>query len=90
MRIEAGAVGLINLRPYATSAQAVLNMARVQRKIFVVVPITAMWTLLFAAFLGLAVTGASLSHSGGWHPHVTQPPNAALRFNKVNYSRRSR
>jgi len=37
-------------------AQAVLNIARVQRKILVVVPITAMLTLLFAAFLGLAVT----------------------------------
>jgi hypothetical protein len=26
--IEAGAIGLLNIRPYATSAQAVLNMAR--------------------------------------------------------------
>ena len=37
-------------------AQAVLNIARVQRKVLVIVPITAMLTLLFAAFLGLAVT----------------------------------
>jgi len=36
--------------------QAVLNIARVQRKIFFIVPITAMLTLLFAALLGLAVT----------------------------------
>src|SRR6516225_1221736 len=37
-------------------AQAVLNIARVQRKILLIVPITAMLTLLFASFLGLAVT----------------------------------
>ena len=36
--------------------QAVLNIARVQRKIFFIVPITVMLTLLFAAFLGLVVT----------------------------------
>ena len=37
-------------------AQAVLNIARVQRKILFIVPITALLTLLFAAFLGLVVT----------------------------------
>jgi PAS domain S-box-containing protein len=37
-------------------AQAVLNITGVQRKILIIVPITAMLTLLFAAFLGLAVT----------------------------------
>jgi PAS domain S-box-containing protein len=37
-------------------AQAVLNIARLQRKVLLIVPITAMLTLLFASFLGLAVT----------------------------------
>jgi PAS domain S-box-containing protein len=37
-------------------AQAVLNIARVQRKILLIVPVTAILTLLFASFLGLAVT----------------------------------
>jgi signal transduction histidine kinase len=37
-------------------AQAVLNIGQAQRRIFLIVPITALVTLLFAAFLGLAVT----------------------------------
>lgn len=42
-------------------AQAVLNIARAQRKILFIVPITLLLTLLFAAFLGLAVT-RSITH----------------------------
>jgi DNA-binding NtrC family response regulator/PAS domain-containing protein len=37
-------------------AQALLNIGRAQQRIFLVVPITVPVTLLFAAFLGLAVT----------------------------------
>jgi PAS domain S-box-containing protein len=37
-------------------AQAVQNIRRAQRRIFLIVPITATITLLFAAILGLAVT----------------------------------
>jgi PAS domain S-box-containing protein len=37
-------------------AQALLNIEQAQRRIFSIVPITAILTLLFAAFLGLAIT----------------------------------
>ena len=37
-------------------AQAVLNIEQGRRRIFLIVPITAVLTLLFAAFLGLAIT----------------------------------
>ena len=37
-------------------AQAVLNIGQAQRRIFVILPITAVLTLLFAAFLGSAIT----------------------------------
>src|SRR5216683_2028520 len=37
-------------------AQTVLNIRRVQRLVFVVVPLTAVFTLLIAATLGLAIT----------------------------------
>jgi PAS domain S-box-containing protein len=37
-------------------AQTVLNIRRVQRLVFVVVPLTALFTLLIAATLGLAIT----------------------------------
>jgi PAS domain S-box-containing protein len=37
-------------------AQTVLNLARVQRRVFVIVPITAVFTLLIAATMGLAIT----------------------------------
>src|SRR6202140_1193414 len=37
-------------------AQTVLNIGRVQRLVFVIVPLTAVFTLLIAATLGLAIT----------------------------------
>jgi C4-dicarboxylate-specific signal transduction histidine kinase len=37
-------------------AQAVLNIGRVQRRVFVIVPMTAVFTLLIAATLGLGIT----------------------------------
>ena len=37
-------------------AQAVLNIGRAQRRILLILPITAVTTLLFAAFLGSAIT----------------------------------
>jgi PAS domain S-box-containing protein len=37
-------------------AQALLQIAQVQRRILLVVPVTGLLTLLFAAFLGLAIT----------------------------------
>jgi PAS domain S-box-containing protein len=40
----------------AVQAQTVLNLARVQRNVFVIVPITAVFTLLIAAIMGLAIT----------------------------------
>jgi PAS domain S-box-containing protein len=46
-------------------AQAVLNIEQAQRRIFLILPITAMVTLLFAAFLGLAVTRSITQPLGG-------------------------
>jgi PAS domain S-box-containing protein len=40
----------------AVQAQTVLNLARVQRRVFVIVPITAVFTLLIAGLMGLAIT----------------------------------
>jgi signal transduction histidine kinase len=40
----------------AERAQAVLNIGRAQRRILLILPITAVLTLLFAAFLGSAIT----------------------------------
>jgi PAS domain S-box-containing protein len=40
----------------AERAQAVLNIGRAQRRILLILPITAISTLLFAAFLGSAIT----------------------------------
>jgi PAS domain S-box-containing protein len=40
----------------AVQAQTVLNLARVQRRVFVIVPTTAVFTLLIAATMGLAIT----------------------------------
>src|SRR5467141_2663997 len=37
-------------------AQTVLNIRRVQRRVFLIVPLTAVFTLLIAATLGLAIT----------------------------------
>jgi PAS domain S-box-containing protein len=45
-------------------AQAVVNIERAQRRILLIVPITAALTLLFAAFLGLAIT-RSITHPLG-------------------------
>src|SRR5258707_1149800 len=42
-------------------AQTVRNIKRVQRLVFLVVPLTAIFTLLIAATLGLAITG-SITH----------------------------
>jgi hypothetical protein len=49
-------------------AQAVLNIRQAQRRIFLIVPVTAAITLLFAAFLGSVITRSitrPLGHSAG-------------------------
>jgi DNA-binding NtrC family response regulator/PAS domain-containing protein len=53
-------------------AQAVLNIEQAQRRIFLILPITAMVTLLFAAFLGLAVTRS-----------ITQPLGRLMEASKA-------
>ena len=45
-------------------AQALLNIGRAQRRILVIAPVTAVLTLLFAAFLGWAIT-RSITHPLG-------------------------
>jgi PAS domain S-box-containing protein len=53
-------------------AQAILNIGQAQRRIFLIVPMTAMVTLLFAAFLGWVVTRS-----------ITQPLGRLMEASKA-------
>ncbi len=54
--VTLGLVARVDHETGEEQAQAVLNIRRVERLVFWVVPLTAMFTLLIAATLGLAIT----------------------------------